>query len=126
MKKIEQPHSTAKNGLEALDKYKESPSEYSCILTGKPFQTNSRALRGWHAHLPADISMPVMDGLESTRRVREVERIKQFRPCKIIALTGLSSADVQQDAHASGVDLFLTRPVTLKRVISALEASGVR
>jgi hypothetical protein len=36
MKKIEQPHSMANNGLEALEKYKESPSEYSCILTGKP------------------------------------------------------------------------------------------
>lgn len=36
MKKIEQPHSVAENGLEALEKYKASPSEYSCILTGKP------------------------------------------------------------------------------------------
>ncbi|OIW22598.1 hypothetical protein CONLIGDRAFT_587216, partial [Coniochaeta ligniaria NRRL 30616] len=106
MKKIEQPHSTADNGLEALEKYRASPSEYSCILT--------------------DISMPVMDGLESSRRVREFERAGQLHPCKIIALTGLSGTDVQQDAFASGVDVFLTRPVTLKSVVDTLEALGVR
>jgi len=37
MKKIEQPHSMATDGLEAWDKYKEAPSEYSCILTGEPY-----------------------------------------------------------------------------------------
>ncbi|KAH8904879.1 hypothetical protein BR93DRAFT_865392, partial [Coniochaeta sp. PMI_546] len=106
MKKIEQPHSMAENGLEALEKYKASPSEYTCILT-------------------VDISMPVMDGLESSRRAREFERARQLRPCKIIALTGLSGSDVQQDAFASGVDVFLTRPVTLKSVVDTLEALGL-
>jgi CheY-like chemotaxis protein len=70
--------------------------------------------------------MPVMDGLESTRYIREFEHARQLEPCKIIALTSLSGTEVQQDAHASGVDMFLTRPVTLKSVISALEESGVR
>ena len=35
MKKIEQPHSMATDGLEAWEKYKEAPTEYSCILTGE-------------------------------------------------------------------------------------------
>lgn len=70
--------------------------------------------------------MPVMDGLESSRRAREFERARQLRPCKIIALTGLSGTDVQQDAFASGVDVFLTRPVTLKSVVHTLEALGLR
>lgn len=70
--------------------------------------------------------MPVMDGLESSRKAREFERARQIRPCKIIALTGLSGADVQQDAFASGIDIFLTRPVTLKGVVDTLEALGVR
>lgn len=69
--------------------------------------------------------MPVMDGLESARRIRQFELAQQLTSCKIIALTGLSGADVQQDAFASGVDLFLTRPVTLKDVGKALSAAGV-
>ena len=67
-----------------------------------------------------------MDGLESSRRIREFEQAGQFGPCKIIALTGLSGTDVQQEAFASGVDVFLTRPVTLKSVVDTLEALGVR
>ncbi|KAB5522962.1 hsp90-like protein [Coniochaeta sp. 2T2.1] len=106
MKRIDQPHHMATNGLEALEMYQGSPSEYSCILT--------------------DISMPVMDGLECSRRAREFERARQLRPCKIIALTGLSGTLVQQDAFASGVDVFLTRPVTLKSVVDTLEELGVR
>ena len=70
--------------------------------------------------------MPVMDGLEFSRRAREFECTRQLTPCKIIALTGLSGTDVQQDAFASGVDVFLTRPVTLKRVVDTLEGLGVR
>jgi CheY-like chemotaxis protein len=106
MKQISFPHSTAVNGLEALEMYKASPGRYSCLLT--------------------DVSMPVMDGIESSRRVREFERASQLTPCKIIAITGLSGADVQQDAFASGVDMFLTRPVTLKHIVAALEELGVR
>ncbi|KAK3303819.1 hsp90-like protein [Chaetomium strumarium] len=110
MKRISLPHSTAADGLEALEMYKAAPGKYSCLLT--------------------DVSMPVMDGIESSRRVREFERARaragQLAPCKIIAITGLSGANVQQDAFASGVDLFLTRPVTLKHIVAALEELGVR
>lgn len=70
--------------------------------------------------------MPVMDGLESSRRAREFERAGQLPPCKIIAVTGLSGADVEQDAFASGIDVFLTRPVTLKTVVDTLVGLGLR
>ncbi|KAK3938666.1 hypothetical protein QBC46DRAFT_389771 [Diplogelasinospora grovesii] len=106
MVKLKHPHTTAMNGLEAMELYIKSPSEYSCILT--------------------DISMPVMDGLESTRRIREFERANRLKPAVVIALTGLSGVDVQQEAFASGVDLFLTRPLVLKGLVDALETMGMR
>ncbi|KAK4118335.1 hypothetical protein N657DRAFT_583805 [Parathielavia appendiculata] len=106
VKQLGLPHGMAKNGLEALEMYKASPSQYSCLLT--------------------DVSMPIMDGIESSRRVREFERAGQLPPCKIIAITGLSGTDVEQDAFASGVDRFLTRPVTLKHILATLEELGLR
>lgn len=65
--------------------------------------------------------MPVMDGLESTREIRQHERSNQLGPATIIALTGLASSEIQKDAFASGVDLFLTKPVRLKELKDVLE-----
>lgn len=58
--------------------------------------------------------MPIMDGIEATRRIRSMERDRQQKPAMIIALTGLGSATSQQEAFSSGVNLYLTKPVRFK------------
>jgi CheY-like chemotaxis protein len=64
-----------------------------------------------------DMSMPVMNGFEATRAIRSLERDSEGRkPAIIIALTGLSSSRDESDALASGVDLFLTKPVSFREV----------
>ena len=69
--------------------------------------------------------MPGMDGLESTRRIRNFERKRKLNPVTVITLTGLSGPDIEHDAYASGVDLFLTRPLKLQGLVDALRAAGV-
>ncbi|KAK0644409.1 hypothetical protein B0T16DRAFT_513907, partial [Cercophora newfieldiana] len=105
MAKLHRPHSAALNGLQAVEMYTKAPTDYGCILT--------------------DINMPVMDGLESTRRIREFERENKLDPVTVITLTGLSGQGIQEDAFVSGVDLFLTKPLTLQGLTQALEATGV-
>jgi CheY-like chemotaxis protein len=69
-----------------------------------------------------DISMPVMNGFEATRAIRSLENERdERRPATIIALTGLSSARDETEAMTSGVDLFLTKPVSLKEVSRLLD-----
>ena len=79
-----------------------------------------------------DISMPIMNGFEATRAIRELEDEKQRRreeldgtakmkPALIIALTGLASAKDQAEAFASGVDLFMTKPVSFKEIGQLLD-----
>jgi CheY-like chemotaxis protein len=58
-----------------------------------------------------DINMPIMDGMESTRCIREFEKENELKRSNIIALTGLASAQAQQEAEASGIDVFLPKPV---------------
>jgi CheY-like chemotaxis protein len=68
-----------------------------------------------------DMSMPVMNGFEATRAIRSLERDSDGRkPAIIIALTGLSSSRDESDALASGVDLFLTKPVSFREVARLL------
>jgi len=69
-----------------------------------------------------DINMPILNGFEATRQIRGFEKQKGLSPpATIIALTGLGSAEAQQEAFSSGVDLFLTKPVRLKELTKILE-----
>ncbi|KAJ5552389.1 CheY-like superfamily [Penicillium frequentans] len=110
MKKEGFRYATARNGLEALNTFKAHPTQFGVILM--------------------DISMPIMDGFESTRLIREFEDEYQktldasatefFRPATIVALTGLASASAQNEAYGSGMDLFLTKPIRRKELLTAL------
>lgn len=69
-----------------------------------------------------DISMPVMNGFEATRAIRSLERERDgCGPAVIIALTGLSSSRDESEALASGVDMFLTKPVSFREVSRLLD-----
>jgi CheY-like chemotaxis protein len=65
--------------------------------------------------------MPVMDGLESTRQIRALEQRLGLEPALVIALTGLASEASQREAFASGINLFLTKPVPLKELGKLIE-----
>ncbi|KAL8842089.1 MAG: hypothetical protein Q9176_002781 [Flavoplaca citrina] len=81
-----------------------------------------------------DLSMPIMNGFESTRAIRDFERTRDLskyaRPPKaalIIALTGLASGRDHGEAFACGVDLYMTKPVSFKevgRLLDNWEAHG--
>lgn len=60
--------------------------------------------------------MPVMDGLTATRAMRQFERKNGRPPASIVILTAVLSSEKQQEATASGVDVFLTKPVPLKQL----------
>lgn len=66
--------------------------------------------------------MPVMDGMTSTRLIREFEEERGLKKAHVIALTGLTSASAKLEAWTSGVDDFLTKPVDFKRLESLMEA----
>ena len=68
-----------------------------------------------------DMTMPVMNGFEATQEIRAFEKKHHIaKPARIIALTGLTSSKSQQDAAASGIDLFLTKPLQLSRLKAVL------
>lgn len=63
-------------------------------------------------HILMDLSMPVMDGVTSTRKIRAFEAEAGIEPpSTIIALTGLASAEAQNDALGAGINKFLIKPV---------------
>lgn len=110
MNKLNCKYTTASNGQDAVDTFLRSPpGRYSCVFM--------------------DISMPIMDGFEATRRIRAFERETRAPgsppAAAIFALSGLGSAEAQREAFASGIDLFLAKPVKLKELTSILGMRGL-
>jgi len=68
-----------------------------------------------------DMMMPVMDGLTATRLIRSGDRATADIP--IVALTANALAEDRDAALAAGADTFVTKPVTVEKLLSALVAA---
>ncbi len=67
-----------------------------------------------------DCEMPVMDGFEATSLIREWEQVQQVHPHTIIALTAHTEAEHRQRVFDSGMDLYLSKPITLHQLQTTL------
>jgi len=61
-----------------------------------------------------DIQMPGMDGLECTRRLRELQAAGTLAPFPILALTAHALDSDVQASMAAGMDEHLTKPLDFK------------
>lgn len=103
VRKANRPYDSACDGLQALEAYKRSCS------SDDPEER--------FEHIFMDISMPVMDGMQSAREIRRFESENNIQqPVKIIALTGLGSKDAQDQAARVGFDEFITKPIKFKEL----------
>ncbi len=70
-----------------------------------------------------DIQMPVMDGLEATRRIRalaESEGGERFARLPIIAMTALAMARDADESRAAGMNDHVTKPISPDRLMGVM------
>ncbi|MEM9285734.1 MAG: response regulator, partial [Pseudomonadota bacterium] len=67
-----------------------------------------------------DIRMPVMDGLEATRRIRAGEAGPQAAVTPIIALTANAMSDQVAESLEAGADAHVSKPVSRTAIVDAL------
>ncbi len=65
-----------------------------------------------------DMSLPVMDGWEATRRLKAEP---QTRAIPVIALTAHAMSSDREKAVAAGCDDYDTKPVELERLLAKIE-----
>ncbi len=92
-------HDIAVNGREAVDLWKKN--HYDCILM--------------------DIQMPVMDGLEATRLIREQEKERGNSHVPIFALTASAFDDDKDKFIRAGLDVYISKPVNEAKLLDALK-----
>ncbi|KAH7042149.1 hypothetical protein B0J12DRAFT_605645 [Macrophomina phaseolina] len=96
------PHTSARNGLEAVNLFKSDRKRWAAVLM--------------------DLSMPVMDGVTATREIRAWERrCGSLRDgVHIVVITGLGSATARFEATSAGADIFMTKPIQFAALMKTL------
>ena len=90
----------AENGKDALDMYKDG--EFDLILM--------------------DMQMPVMDGYDATRRIREFEKEKDRRAVPIIAFTAHALKEEVEKCIDAGCNFHLAKPVRKKELLKIISS----
>ena len=95
----------AENGVEALESFKRVYEPFNLILM--------------------DCEMPEMDGFEATQSIRDHERREGLSPIPIIALTAHALQEHREAVFASGMNYYLSKPITFDNLYGAFEAVGL-
>jgi len=66
-----------------------------------------------------DIEMPVMNGLETTKYIRE-KLPSPLRFIPVIALTAHNPANFFEDFHDAGFDFLMTKPYSIDKITKAI------
>jgi len=90
----------AGNGLEAWLKFEENPERYGLIVT--------------------DVKMPVMDGLEATRKIR-ASGLPRAKDVPIVALTADVFTDEIYECLKAGMNDHLSKPINQGRLVEMLK-----
>jgi len=60
-----------------------------------------------------DINLPELDGLAATRRIRDIETLREV---PVVAVTAFGTEGFQRAAYDVGVDGYLTKPIDMDRM----------
>ena len=70
-----------------------------------------------------DLSLPLLDGLAATRRIREQEELKKV---PIVAVSAHDTADFHAEALAAGCNEYVTKPIDFDQLESLLSRLTAR
>jgi two-component system, cell cycle response regulator DivK len=102
-------------------------SGFEVIAAGNGLEALQRAVDASPDIILMDLSLPVMDGWEATRRLKADNRTAAI---PVVALTGHALAGISEGAKKAGCDAFVTKPCLpedlvreIRKILDAPDAS---
>lgn len=68
-----------------------------------------------------DCMMPIMDGFEATKKIRQLEKENKMNHTFIIALTANATKEDQEKCYKCGMDDFISKPIKKELIESAVD-----
>jgi signal transduction histidine kinase/CheY-like chemotaxis protein len=93
-------------------------SGYPCVLVEHGGLAVDEFERGNFDLVLMDCQMPVMDGFEASRRIRQIEAERGRRRVTIVALTANAVDEERQRCVDAGMDEFMTKPFRHKELLA--------
>jgi PAS domain S-box-containing protein len=93
---------------------------YACEAADDGAQGLARWRTGRYALVLSDVHMPVMDGHQMTRALREIEASEHRPRTPVIALTAAALKGEADRAYAAGMDDYLLKPVSIPELAACL------
>jgi signal transduction histidine kinase/CheY-like chemotaxis protein/HPt (histidine-containing phosphotransfer) domain-containing protein len=87
---------------------------------GKEAIAKATELRGWADVILMDMRMPELDGIEATKKIREIERAQGIKGVPIFALTANAMEEDKTKCLAAGMNNYLSKPIDVKALKKAL------
>jgi len=97
---------------------KQTPHRLDCAENGAV--AVERFTRGQYDLVLMDVQMPVMDGLEATRTIRNWERRYGRRPVPVLALTAHAMREDVQRSLDAGCNAHITKPLRKAALLEAI------
>jgi CheY-like chemotaxis protein len=92
-------------------------SGYRVVEAVNGQQAVETARRERPAIILMDLSLPMLDGLAATRRIREQDGLERV---PIVAVSAHDSADFHAEALAAGCDEYVTKPIDFDQLVQLL------
>ncbi|MDD3354626.1 ATP-binding protein [Zoogloea sp.] len=95
---------------------------YHVLLAENGQQALDALVQGAFDIVLMDMQMPVMDGLEATRRIRAREAREGLRPTPILAMTANAMAGDREVCLEAGMDDYLAKPIKAAELFGMIAA----
>jgi len=91
----------ANNGQEGVDRYMENPKKYDVVFM--------------------DIQMPILNGVDATKKILSYEKENSLKHTPIIAVTANALKGDRERFLEEGMDEYVSKPINLEKFIDALK-----